>query len=107
MHCLKNGRLDTAKLVLRPFPPLQPLAAVLAWDAVAVSADADVLPARKQILRLLAESPTVQLDAFDPFMLEACKELQYRLYVAERLAVESRDFRQASDRELYHYCTSP
>ena len=101
VHCLENGRLDAAKLVLRPFPPLQPLAAVLAWDAVAVSADADVLPARKQILRLLAESPTVQLDAFDPFMLEACKELQYRLYVAERLAVESRDFQQASDRELY------
>ena len=99
-----DGRLEVAKTLLRPCPQLQPLAAVLAWDAVATPAGglakADVLPARKRILQVLGESAAVQLGASEQIMLHTCRDLAYGLQVAESLVVPGGDFRQASDGEL-------
>ena len=99
-----EGRLEVAKTLLRPCPQLQPLAAVLAWDAVAAPAGgltrADVLPARKRILQVLGEGAAVQLGASEQIMLHTCRDLAYGLQVAESLVVPGGDFRRASDGEL-------
>ena len=100
-----DGRLEVAKTLLRPSPQLQPLVAVLAWDAVASAptgavSKADVLPARKRVLQVLGESAAVQLGASEQIMLHTCRDLAFSLHVAERLSVPSSDFLQATDEEL-------